>query len=126
MAERNRTLTLNDKDIALLEDRLCVLQSPVWSDALKEKILCQDMLEAAKFLPHAFVDLLFLDPPYNLNKSFNGTAFKKRKASDYNQILDEWIKAILHTLKPDASIYICGDWGTHQHQFTRLQASIST
>lgn len=112
MAERNRTLTLNDKDIALLEDRLCVLQSPVSSDALKEKILCQDMLEAAKFLPHAFVDLLFLDPPYNLNKSFNGTAFKKRKASDYNQILDEWIKAILHTLKPDASIYICGDWHT--------------
>ena len=112
MAERNRTLTLSDDDIALLERRLCVLESPMSADSLKDKVVCQDMLEAAKHLPSSFVDLLFLDPPYNLNKRFNNTAFKKRKASDYNQILDEWIKAILHTLKPTASIYICGDWHT--------------
>lgn len=112
MAERNRTLTLNDDDIALLEPRLTNLDFKMLSDSLKGKIVCQDMLEVAKFLPNSFVDLLFLDPPYNLNKNFNGTAFKKQKNSEYNKILNEWIKAIIHTLKPNASIYICGDWDT--------------
>lgn len=112
MAERNRTLKLNDNDIAALEHRLYTLESLMSADSIEDKVVCQDVLEAGKFLPNSFVDLLFLDPPYNLNKNFNGTAFKKRGASDYNQILDEWIKAILHTLKPNASIYICGDWHT--------------
>jgi site-specific DNA-methyltransferase (adenine-specific) len=112
MADRNRTITLNNEEIAKLDGRLCFLTSPVSTNSLKDKVVFQDMLEAAKFLPNSFVDLLFLDPPYNLNKNFNGTAFKKRKASDYNQVLDEWIKSIFHTLKPTASIYICGDWHT--------------
>lgn len=112
MSERNRTLTLNDSEIEILGKQLLQLANTCKNDGLDNKIIHQDMLEAAKFLPEAFVDVLFLDPPYNLNKSFNGTAFKKRKADDYNQILDDWIKAILHTLKPNASIYICGDWHT--------------
>lgn len=112
MSERNRTLTLNDHEIEILAQRLLQLTAPCKNDDLENKIIHQDMLEAAKFLPKGFVDVLFLDPPYNLNKNFNGTAFKKRKPDDYNQILDDWIKAILHTLKPNASIYICGDWHT--------------
>jgi site-specific DNA-methyltransferase (adenine-specific) len=112
MAERNRTLVLDDNDILLLQKHLSNLQAKISAEEVVNNVICQDMLEAAKFLPNNFVDLLFLDPPYNLSKNFNGTAFKKQKTSDYNQILDEWIKAIIHTLKPTASIYICGDWHT--------------
>jgi site-specific DNA-methyltransferase (adenine-specific) len=95
-----------------LSSDLLVLNELSAHHNLQNKVLCQDMLQVSKFLPKAFVDVLFLDPPYNLSKSFNGTAFKKRQADEYNQILDEWIKSILHTLKPTASIYICGDWHT--------------
>lgn len=110
MSGRNRTVTLSEQEIEILEQRLCRLSFPSGRDDVKNKIIHQNMLEASRFLPDAFVDVLFLDPPYNLNKSFNGTAFRKRKFDDYNQLLDDWIKAVLHTLKPDASIYICGDW----------------
>lgn len=38
----------------------------------------QDIFEVIKFLPSQFVDLLFIDPPYNLNKVFNSISFKKK------------------------------------------------
>jgi site-specific DNA-methyltransferase (adenine-specific) len=58
------------------------------------------------------VDLLFLDPPYNLTKSFGVLAFTERPIEEYT----EWLSSLLRTLKPilksSASIYICGDWHT--------------
>lgn len=110
MAGRNRTLMLTDQMMSSLEDELCFLRTPTSEKKIKNKVICQDMKETARFLPRAFVDLLFLDPPYNLNKSFNGSHFKRRSVPDYTRLLDGWIKTILHTLKPTASIYICGDW----------------
>jgi site-specific DNA-methyltransferase (adenine-specific) len=37
----------------------------------------QDIFEVLGFLPEGFVDLLILDPPYNLNKTFTSTTFRK-------------------------------------------------
>ena len=36
---------------------------------VRSPLVCQTAIE---FLPDDFVDLLILDPPYNLTKSFNG------------------------------------------------------
>ncbi len=77
---------------------------------ITDVIIQQDMRYASAFLPASFVDMLFLDPPYNLTKEFNGTQFKKCSQAQYAALLDEWVQAILHTLKPCATIYICGDW----------------
>ncbi len=35
------------------------------------------------FLPDKFVDLLFLDPPYNLNKKFSQTNFRKKSVRNF-------------------------------------------
>jgi site-specific DNA-methyltransferase (adenine-specific) len=64
------------------------------------------------FLPDNFVDLLFLDPPYNLNKNFSSVNFKEMKDDDYETWLDSWISKLVRTLKPNASIYFCCDWKT--------------
>lgn len=69
-------------------------------------------LEWARVLPAGFADLLFLDPPYNLAKDFNGWKFSRQRVSEYTQWLDEFLGALKHTLKPTASVYICGDWFT--------------
>ena len=79
-------------------------------NAITDVVLLQNMIDAAKHLPSGFVDLLFLDPPYNLTKDFAGAKFKRTSLEQYREILDDWIKAIMHTLKPTASIYVCNDW----------------
>lgn len=112
MSSRNKTIGLEESEIRALTPELLNLSHPSEVNAIQDRIIHQDMLEAAPFLPSCFVDLLFLDPPYNLNKTFNGTSFKKRQSDEYKKILESWIKAILHTLKPTASIYICSDWHT--------------
>src|SRR4051812_11895113 len=110
MASRNRSVALSELEIDEFSKKLIALSAPAKTKAVLNHIISQDMLKAAPFLPKNFVDLLFLDPPYNLNKNFNGTTFKRKQIDEYSKLLEKWIKALLHTLKPTASIYICSDW----------------
>ncbi|MEW5995157.1 MAG: DNA methyltransferase [Candidatus Zixiibacteriota bacterium] len=70
----------------------------------------QDLFDILDWLPDSFVDLLFLDPPYNITKSFNGRTFRKRSAKDYMHWLDSWFPKLLRVLRPTATVYICADW----------------
>ncbi len=90
--------------------RLLRLENPVSVEQILNKTICQDMLSAAPFLPDKFVDLLFIDPPYNLDKDFNGTSFKKKGQAGYLEFLETCVKPLLRLLKPAASVYICSDW----------------
>ena len=109
-APRNKTLTLRKQEIKKYSKNL--LKPPIKFHAkeIQNKIIYSDLFEVEKYLPDQFVDLLFVDPPYNLTKNFNERTFKGRKHEEYATWLDSWIKEINRLLKPDASIYICGDW----------------
>jgi site-specific DNA-methyltransferase (adenine-specific) len=58
------------------------------------------------------VDLLILDPPYNLNKVFGAQKFSKREVPDYTEWLDNVVSRLAPLLFPHATVYICGDWHT--------------
>lgn len=109
-APRNRTLSANREDMATLRPRLLRLGDPASAAAIANRVICQDVLEAAGFLPPRFVDLLVLDPPYNMSKNFNQTQFKKLSLENYTRRLEQWVAALRHTLKPTASIYLCSEW----------------
>jgi site-specific DNA-methyltransferase (adenine-specific) len=94
----------------LLQQRLVRLKGPARPDDIKNKTIGQDLFEILDWLPASFVDLLFLDPPYNLNKTFNGTTHKERSIREYGEWFESWFAKILRTLKAAASVYICGDW----------------
>ena len=57
-----------------------------------------------------FVDLLIVDPPYNLAKNFHGNKFKKTSDEVYAEYTEQWLLAVLPHLKDNASIYVCCDW----------------
>ncbi|MCX6152164.1 MAG: site-specific DNA-methyltransferase [Ignavibacteriales bacterium] len=107
---RNKTILLNEKEKSRLKKKLINvlpenhLQSPITGT------INGDCLTWAEYLPNDFVDLLFLDPPYNLIKDFNGWKFSKRKVDDYSDWLDNVIIRLKPMLTKTASIYICGDW----------------
>ena len=111
-APRNRTLTCGSNERSMLESRLLRLDSPRSADFLENRTLNQDFFSAASFLPQRFVNLLVLDPPYNLSKDYNGRRFEEKDGKSYQVWFRRVLDLLRPTLAPDASIYVCSDWKT--------------
>jgi site-specific DNA-methyltransferase (adenine-specific) len=99
----NRTLSLTPDDRVRLA-------SQIQTQPATQGIIQANCLEMTPQLALAFVDLLILDPPYNLNKDFNGYKFSQRTVESYTEWLNQVVTILKPTLKSTASIYICGDW----------------
>ncbi len=106
-APRNRTIVLSDEDRVRLRPRLA---SRVSTPMQLDSTVHGDCLELCGGIADGAVDLLFLDPPYNLDKSFNGRRFARRSVGHYTAWLDSVLSRFRPKLKPTASVYICGDW----------------
>ncbi|MBW4658858.1 MAG: site-specific DNA-methyltransferase [Drouetiella hepatica Uher 2000/2452] len=109
-APRNRTLTLSTEEIQRYTQRLLKLEGAIAPPDLQNKTISQDLFKILDWLPTQFVDLLFIDPPYNLTKSFGTERFRERSLAAYQTWLESWLPKLLRILKPTASVYICGDW----------------
>lgn len=109
-SSRNKTIVLDKEEVKEYFNRTIKLQDKKSPKEILNKTIYGDVFECANLLPDKFVDLLVVDPPYNLDKVFNGTNFKKTNDDEYREYTRNWIKSILHTLKDNASIYVCCDW----------------
>lgn len=110
---KNKTINLSVKN----NEGKQLLSKCLFSDCkdfslknITNKIILGNSLEICKKLPESFVDLLIADPPYNIDKSFNGYNFYKMTYEKYANYTEEWILAVKPLLKPNASIYVCCDW----------------
>lgn len=65
----------------------------------------------AKLAPNK-VNLALIDPPYNLNKKYDGMTFKKMTDDQYQSYTQQWIDLLKPLLKENASIYVFSDWIT--------------
>lgn len=109
-APRNRSIELLPGEEKKLKSSLLKPQSLLIKDDLLNRIINLDIFAALDLLPDSFIDLLFLDPPYNIYKKFNSGSFKIIKSHEYETWMESWMKKLVRLLKPDASVYICGDW----------------
>jgi site-specific DNA-methyltransferase (adenine-specific) len=109
-AGRNRTIELTHDDRDRLRPRLLTLLPHDTLETPPQGTVLADSVQVASRLPSGFVDLMVLDPPYNLTKSFNGRKFTKRPVDEYATWLDGVVGAFRHLLKPTATVYVCGDW----------------
>ncbi len=109
-APRNKTITLTEEEKFFYIKELIKLSGQTTPTQIENKTINQDLFEVLEFLPKGFVDLLFVDPPYNITKNFNGNTFKEMPSSEYAEWIESWITKLIPTLKKTASIYICGDW----------------
>ena len=109
-APRNRTLALTASERAALAKTL--LRPPLSPNAsrLTNEIVLGDAMRICPDLPKAFVDLLILDPPYNLTKKFGGETFREMSLPEYEVWFESWFLRLLPALKPRASLYACGNW----------------
>lgn len=109
-APRNRTLTLTAAEQVLYQQALLQLQGPTTSAVLMDRTICQDLMDILDWLPSQFVDLLFIDPPYNLTKTFGQQSMQRQSLPEYMGWVDSWLSRLQRVLKPQASVYLCGDW----------------
>lgn len=73
-------------------------------------IVIGDAYKALEKVKDNSIDLLIVDPPYNLDKDFHGNNFKKTDDDEYTKYTEEWLKAVIPKLKKTASVYVCCDW----------------
>ena len=109
-AERNRTLTLSEEEKQIFEKQIFHLSQKSSLEQVENQIIQGDLFETIDLLPENSVDLMIIDPPYNLSKNFNGLNFNGRSNQEYIEYLESWFPKVIRLLKKDASLYICGDW----------------
>lgn len=109
-AGRNKTIDLSVEEGRPYLDRCISISKPMDLQSVINKTILGDAFSILPLLPTKFVDLLIADPPYNLDKNFNGKKFKKTSDEMYEEYTESWIKAVLPLLKEDATIYVCCDW----------------
>src|SRR5574341_2263774 len=93
-APRNRTLIVHEDEKDSLMRNTISLSAPVSAEKLQDKLIYHDLFSCIDFLPEGFIDLLVVDPPYNLNKKFGTNQFTKTSSASYEDWLDSWITRI--------------------------------
>ena len=122
-APRNRTLRCSDEETLALSADLLTLNAAVCADEIEGKIINQDIFEAAAHLPAGFVDLMIIDPPYNLTKNYHGEKFIAQDKNGYADWFEKSLCAVRHVLK-GGCVFICvrglENVGDHRADFGTL------
>jgi site-specific DNA-methyltransferase (adenine-specific) len=109
-SEHNRTITLTDIEKEQYMSKC--LTEPFITETLSsslsflDKIYNANAMDILGMFPNSFVDLLVVDPPYNLSKKYGKSNFSKMSDDEYYRFTQQWIRAVKHILKSNASIYV--------------------
>ncbi|MBP9827863.1 site-specific DNA-methyltransferase [Patescibacteria group bacterium] len=107
-AKNNRTTFVRSEEVLELKKKI-VSGDQLTSD-IYNKTIWGRLEDVTVKIPEGVVDLLFIDPPYNLNKDFGNNKFRELSGDDYQVVFEKWLLSIMHTLKKNASVYVCCDW----------------
>jgi len=107
-SKRNKTI-----DFSVEEGKdyisLCLKEEEIESIDIN-KVIIGDTFSAVKKIKDNSIDLLIVDPPYNLIKYYHGLRFNKTTTDLYEEYTNTWIELVKPKLKQTASIYVCCDW----------------
>ena len=108
-AGRNRTLTVSPNE-ALSLDAFIRTAEDLKGSFEDDAIVNGDLFECINYVPNKYFDLVIIDPPYNLDKDFNGNRFSAMNSQDYENYLRSWFHKVCDKMKDNGSLYMCGDW----------------
>lgn len=109
-SKKNKTIDISPIAGEKYLNRCIVLNNTATLPEIMDKTINGDTFAVIEKLPLGFVDLLIVDPPYNLSKNYHGNKFNETNDSEYEQYTIKWVESIVPLLKPNASIYVCCDW----------------
>ncbi|MBR1854464.1 MAG: site-specific DNA-methyltransferase [Lachnospiraceae bacterium] len=112
-AARNRTIDFSVEEGSAYLDRCYRAGAdtePIPLRSIMNQFILGDCFSVMDRLPRGFVDLLIVDPPYNLAKDYHGNKFNPQSQEDYHKYTVSWVEKVVPLLKETASIYVCCDW----------------
>jgi site-specific DNA-methyltransferase (adenine-specific) len=110
---RNKTIdTSVENGIEFLNKCVNIKEKQKDLSNVLNKTINGDAFNICRLLPEKSVDLIIVDPPYNITKSFNSSTFTKKKSDEYEKYTRNWLDVIKPLLKENGSIYVCSDWET--------------
>ncbi|MBQ3021980.1 MAG: site-specific DNA-methyltransferase [Clostridia bacterium] len=111
-ADRNKTIDITVEEGKVFLDKCISVERKISLEDIINKTICGNTFEVLNYLPERFIDLLIVDPPYNLDKEFGQNKFKKMRDEDYCDYTEKWVNKVIPLLKETASIYVCCDWNS--------------
>ena len=109
-SKRNKTIDLPLEHGQEYLARCRLISEKQSIETIRDQILLGDTFSILPMLPEKSVDLLIVDPPYNMQKEFHGSTFSAMSNENYAAYTEKWIEAVKPLLKPNASVYVCCDW----------------
>ena len=109
-AARNKTIDFSLEDGQEYLKKCIRVEKESSAVEVMDRIITGDSLKVMDLLPEKSVDLMIVDPPYNIEKDFNGNRFHARSRDKYRSYTEEWLRKAIPLLKDSASVYICCDW----------------
>lgn len=109
---RNKTITVSEKEAKILSKSLVRYQGQkkLKEEQIMNKTILGNTIEVLHAIPNNFFNLIIIDPPYNIDKDFHGFKFKASDDENYVKYIESWFSEVVRTLKPNGSLYLCGDW----------------
>lgn len=111
-SKKNKTIDFDETEGKYYIDK-CVKFNENFDMDIKNlinKTILGDTFEILKSMPSESVDLLVVDPPYNLSKNYHGNKFNKTNSQSYLDYTKEWLTDCKRIMKKNATIYVCCDW----------------
>lgn len=108
-AGRNRTLTVSPEERDVLHSDI-LSANDISANFKDDAIVNCDFFECIDYIPNKYFDLIIVDPPYNLDKNFNGMKFHVQATEEYEDYLRSWFYKVCDKLKDNGTLYMCGDW----------------
>lgn len=105
-AKNNRTITVSDEEKEELLKGICHEVPVDVSDA----VVNADIMNSIDCVEDESMNLIIIDPPYNLKKDFGNNDFNVMKDDEYEAYLRSWLPKVCSKLTKEGSLYICGDW----------------
>ncbi len=110
-SSRNKTITTSVDDGKAYLQRCRRVTTPVHDLAdVIDATIVGDTFVVCPLLPKNSVDLVIVDPPYNLTKAFGVKTFKRMTMDDYAAYTEHWLTTVIPLLKPTSTVYTCCDW----------------
>lgn len=130
-AARNKTIDFSLEAGKEYAKRCMRMEDISGLESIMNQFIIGDCIQVMEKLPEKFVDLLVVDPPYNLAKDYHGNKFNSQSWDSYRAYTVSWLEKVIPLLKEDASIYVCCDWkssliiGEVLHNYFRVQNRIT-
>lgn len=109
-SKRNKTIDLTIEEGRHYLSRCIKITELQTIQQVLNRTIVGDTFDVLPLLPVGEADLIIVDPPYNLTKSYHGHQFSKQKTADYEQYTERWLTLLLPLIKPGGSLYVCCDW----------------